>query len=299
MNLERFDLNKLHTFAAVADCGGVTAAARRLGLTPSAVSQGLGVLEAQLGIELFHRVGRGLVLSREGEALHRRFVDVRDRLTEALDDIVNAEHEIRGVVRVGLYLGFPRDRLADLLAGFASRHPRASVRVRYESREDLERGVLDGRLDLAFALDRAVGRAVHSVRLFRQPLVLVASEPLWRRRLRFDDLPRLPLVDYYPTAPLVHRWIRHHFRRKPPPLDVRVWAASGNLALDLVRRGVGAAVLPDALVRAQPASDRLRRLTAGRTELVDAIWLNALPGALRRPVADAFRQEAEAAFAAG
>lgn len=320
MNLARIDLNKLHTFAAVAECGGVTAAARRLGVTPSAVSQGLGALEAQLGVPLFHRVGRSLVLSREGENLHRHFAEVGGRLSVALDEIVNAEREVRGTVRVGLYLGFPRDRLADVLSDFASRHPRASVRVRYEGRDELESGVREGRLDLAFALDRSPARAVRSVRLFRQRLVLVASASLARRRrVRFEDLPRLPVVDYYPAAPLVHRWIRHHFRRKPPGLDVRVWAASGNLVLDLVRRGVGAAVLPETLVAVPSVPDAAGRrprggrdgrngrdgreglvaLDGGRPDLVDSIWLNALPGALGNPAVDAFRREAETAFADG
>ncbi|MGH0033429.1 MAG: LysR family transcriptional regulator [Myxococcota bacterium] len=292
MDPAQLDLNKLHTFARVADDGGVTAAARGLGLTPSAVSQGLAALEAQLGVALFHRVGRRLVLTREGAALHRRFAEIRDRLSLALAEALNAEREVRGPVRLGVYLGFPREPLARLIAGFAAAHPDASVRVRYEGRDELERGLRSGRLDLAFALERARGRGIESLRLFRQELVLVRRREKARRALRFQDLAGLAFVDYFPAAPLIQRWIRHHFRRKPPRLDVRVWAASANLALDLVRRGVGAAVLPEALVGAQPASARLERLSGGRTEMVDSVWLNALPGSLASPAVDAFRRDA-------
>ena len=58
MRLEQVDLNKLHTFFAVAEHGGVTAAARRLALTPSAVSQSLSGLESALDVNwpLRHRM---------------------------------------------------------------------------------------------------------------------------------------------------------------------------------------------------------------------------------------------------
>jgi len=297
MNPAALDLNKLHTFAAVAGCGGVSAAARRLGLTPSAVSQALGVLEAQLETPLFHRVGRRMVLTREGETLQRRFLPLAEELSRTLDDLVNAERSVRGTLRVGLYLGFPRDRLADLLAAFTDRHPSVSVRVRYEGRDDLERGLLDGRIDLALALSAASARPIRATRLLRQSLLLVAHPDLAPRRLRFEDLAGLPFVDYFPQAPLLRRWIRHQFRRRPPALRIRVWAASANLALELALRRVGAAVLPDALAQPHLDARRLVELSGGRGELTDAIWLKALPASLARPSVAAFRDLALATFA--
>ena len=57
MELDKLELNKLMTFLAVAEAGGVTAAARRLALTRSAVSHSLGALEASLGVALFPEDG--------------------------------------------------------------------------------------------------------------------------------------------------------------------------------------------------------------------------------------------------
>ena len=62
----RVDLNKLRTFAVIAESGGVSAAAGRLALSRSAVSHSLAALESELEVALFHRVGRGLVLSADG-----------------------------------------------------------------------------------------------------------------------------------------------------------------------------------------------------------------------------------------
>ena len=69
MDLDRLDANKLLTFLAVAEAGGVTAASRRLALTRSAVSHSLRALEASLGLPLFHRVGKRMIPTREGRVL--------------------------------------------------------------------------------------------------------------------------------------------------------------------------------------------------------------------------------------
>ncbi len=59
-------LSELQAFGTCAECGSVTEAARRLGLTQSAVSRSLASLEARLGVALFHRVRKRLVISDAG-----------------------------------------------------------------------------------------------------------------------------------------------------------------------------------------------------------------------------------------
>lgn len=62
-------LERLSQFVAVADHGSMTQAARRLGRAQSAVSMAMGLLEADLGLELFHRVGRSVRLTLAGEVM--------------------------------------------------------------------------------------------------------------------------------------------------------------------------------------------------------------------------------------
>ena len=161
MRLEQIDLNKLHVFLAVAEHGGVSAAAAALALTPSAVSQALAKLESALEVGLFDRVGRRLVPTREGRILHRRFREHQDRLREALDEISEPDREPAGTLRVGLFLGFPRAPLARFLAGFARQHPKVTLRLIYAAHRELDAGIEAGRVDFAFALradtDRRIG----------------------------------------------------------------------------------------------------------------------------------------------
>ncbi len=129
MKLNDLDLNKLHVFLAVADLGGISAAARRLGRTRSAVSQSVSTLESSLGVALFDRVGRRMLLTRPGRRLHEQAREYQRGLERVVDELSDDSGEVHGLVRIGLFLGFPRVRFAAFLARFRAQHPRASVRI--------------------------------------------------------------------------------------------------------------------------------------------------------------------------
>lgn len=291
MNLDKVDLNKLRTFAAVAERGGVSRAARQLALTRSAVSQSLAGLEASLGVRLFDRVGRRLVLTQEGRTLARRFDRVHEELREALATVVNEERAVNGVVRLGLFLGASRAQVARVVAAFAARHPRAQVKLSYGSQAELRELLLDNRLD--FALSLRPGRlAVPRIRarvLFRQALVLVSSERPPRGGADATWLAGRAFVDYYPANPLIRRWLDHHFPRKRIAADVRVWAATTDLALELAQAGTGAAVVPRALAEPLVRAGALHEIRGARAELDDAVWLEESAGAWRSATLEAFR----------
>src|SRR5215831_20622619 len=123
VNLNNIDLNKLRAFFVVVAEGGVSPAARALGVTRSAVSQSIAGLEASIGVRLFHRVGKRLVATQEAEKLHARFAEYQAMLGQTLAEVRNEDREVRGLVRVGVFLGFPRPTLARFIAGFLARHP--------------------------------------------------------------------------------------------------------------------------------------------------------------------------------
>jgi DNA-binding transcriptional LysR family regulator len=292
MRLQEIDLNKLATFFAIAEHGGVSSAARRLGLTRSAVSQSLSGLEASLEVQLFHRVGKKLVLTREGELLRTRLSEYQGQLESTLREITNEEREVRGLVGVGLFLGFSRLRLSLLLERFLHAHPEARVRVVYGSREEVHERLVQGRVDFAFSLRPRGGKRglVRSVRLFEQELVLAGAPSLVGSASTLEEISRLPVVDYYQGDPLIERWASHHFRARSPRFRVRAWAATTDLVLELVLQRAGIAVLPRDLVEPYERRRRLRTVETGRTELSDEVWLDELHGRWRSPRLEAFRE---------
>jgi DNA-binding transcriptional LysR family regulator len=291
-DLGRLDLNKLLTFLAIAEAGGVSAAARRLFLTRSAVSHSLGVLEAQLGVALFHRVGKRLVPTREGKLLRRAVADARDRLGSALGDLLESDTELRGPVRIGLFVGFSRFRLAGAIEAFLRAHPRAPVRVAFGPQAWLLEELLAAKLDLTLSLrpTREQAPQIRSEKLFEQTLVLAVRELPRRGPLDFAALCRLPIVDYYQSDPLIDRWTRHHHGGKRVPRErLRAFAGSTDLALELVLRGVGAAVVPEDLAEPFRRRRELAVIQGPRAPLRDYVWLNELRTARRSPAPAAFR----------
>ena len=293
MELDKLDLNKLLTFAAIFELGSVTLAAQRLALTRSAVSHSLRALEGELGVTLFHRVGKRLVSTNEGRLLQRAVVELRERLGSALEEILGLGREVRGAVRVGLFLGFSRFQLADVTFAFASTYPAASVRVAYGPQAWLIEQLLAGKLDMSLSLRPTGEQAarLRSEKLRARPLVLALRKSKQRLPRDFTQISKLDIIDYYQSDPVIDRWTRHHFAGQRIPRErVRVWAAGTDLALELVLRGAGAAVIPEDIARPFERQKQLSIVPGQRTPLLDHVWLNDLPGSRSARAPQAFRE---------
>ena len=297
MRLNDLDLNKLNVFLAVAELGGITAAARRLGRTRSAVSQSVSAFESSLGTTLFDRVGKRMLLTRPGRLLHERARDYQGGLQRVVDELSDDAGEVRGLVRIGLFLGFPRVRFAAFVTRFRAQHPRASVRIVFAPQDDLQRRLLANRLDYTFSFHTPEsGGRIEATRLFGQKLVLVSGRRFFRGGFDPRELPRVPVIDYYQSDPLIERWLAHHVGAAAPRADVQVWAATTDMVLELVLDGAGVGVVPDSLVAPYVKSRRLRVLGTRKPDLADFIWLNEPRGAYRDATLTAFRDAAIAAF---
>ena len=298
MKLNDLDLNKLQVFLAVSDSRGISAAAAGLGRTRSAVSQSVSALEASLGVKLFDRVGKRLVPTRPGRLLHERLREYHGGLQRAVDEIVDQGGEVRGLVRIGLFLGFPRVRFASFLSRFAARHPLASVRVVFAPQDDLTLRLTANRLDFSFSFQPLRGGTpqLASTRLFEQKLVLVSSRKFFRSGFDARELASVPVVDYYQSDPLIERWLAHHLGDAPPKVAVKAWAATTDMVLELVLDGMGVGVVPDSLAAPYVARRRLRALGTRKGELIDYIWLNEPRSTYRDSTLAAFRAAALAEF---
>jgi DNA-binding transcriptional LysR family regulator len=128
-----FDLEDLRTFVEVADAGGLTPAARRLGVSKSVVSRRLVRLEQALGTQLLSRTTRGAALTEAGATFREHAARVTAEL-DAAHDALAPEGDIRGRLRVAAPLSFGPTQVAPVLAELARRHPRLQVHAAYGDR---------------------------------------------------------------------------------------------------------------------------------------------------------------------
>jgi DNA-binding transcriptional LysR family regulator len=127
------DIEDLRTFVEVADAGGVSPAARRLGVSKSMVSRRLFRLEAELGVQLVARTTRGAALTEAGVTFRDHAARICAEIDVARETILPAG-DLRGRLRVAAPLTFGPTHLAPVFAELARRHPLLHVHVYYSDR---------------------------------------------------------------------------------------------------------------------------------------------------------------------
>lgn len=238
------DTAYLRSFALVVETGSLAEAARRLNVTPAAVSQQIQVLERELGSKLLGRAGRtvspteaGTRLAQRCTPLLREFDSLRDWVSQA-----EAARELRiGTINTALHSLLP-----DALAGFTAQHPGVSVYIQSAMSHELYDAVKQSDLDAAVCLHPpfAMPKSMAWELLRQEPLVVLA--PLRDRRADPHDLLRTrPLIRY--DRSLGGGKQADQYLRKAgitPPMER--FELSSLLAIAMmVDRGLGVSVVPD------------------------------------------------------
>jgi DNA-binding transcriptional LysR family regulator len=189
MDLLPVDL--LQTFAAVAEAGSFTVAARLLGLRQSTVSQQIRKLEQRTGRRFIDRDTHRVVLTPDGELLldhTRTILDTHSRLQQYL-----SAAPLRGRLRFGASEDFVLSALPDVLAAFMRRHPDVDLQLSAGFSGDLRDAFDDGQFDLVF-IKRHGGVARGKV-VWKEPLVWAC-----RPGFRVDAKAPIPLLLYPPPS---------------------------------------------------------------------------------------------------
>ena len=231
---------EMEIFAKVAQAGSLSAAARALGLTPSAVSRIIARTEQRLGTRLLLRTTRAISLTPEGEAYlrgARRILADMDEVEEAITD----QGVPRGRLRVSAALGHARLTVVPLLAQFSALYPQVLV--------DLTLGdelvdIAGGQADVALRFGHLPDSSLNARYIGDTGQVIVASPDYLQRcgtPVEPEDLAR-------------HNCLRFNFRRAEPDWPFRrdgqefslkvtgnLECSSGEALAQLARLGAGIA----------------------------------------------------------
>jgi len=125
---------EMTTLVAAVEHGGFSAAARLLGVTPSAVSKTISRLEARLGVRLLNRTTRRLTATPEGESLVARGRHILAELDEAEQEATRARGAPRGLLRLHSLVAFGLHQLPPVLPEFLRRYPEVSIELSISDR---------------------------------------------------------------------------------------------------------------------------------------------------------------------
>ena len=255
------NLRQLRAVQAVAELGSVTAAASRLRLTQSAVSRMIGGLEAELGVTLFERHRRRLILSKHA----LQFITRAERIVSEMQELQSSARAIRqgrsDRLRVISVPPFLQQIIPTAIAKRLSRNPQLSVRLDVGRRIDLADWINRRDFDLAVVglpVDRPEV-SVHPLPAVEAVAVLPGAHALaGQQRIALRQLVAGPLVAHS-SGPLMRFELDRALAAKGLPSVLAVEAPTAWLVCALVRAGAGLAVVDPLTAVAQVGNGLVAR----------------------------------------
>lgn len=249
MDRPQLPLNALRTFEVAARQGSFTQAAIELCVTQAAVSHQIIGLEQLLGVQLFNRTSKGLVLTDEGRLLLPSLTQSLDTIGALLDRV--REGRFRETLNIGAVTTFAVGVLLPRLSQFEARHPGIDIRLfTNNNRVDLAR---EG-LDMAIRFGDGLWPGVELRALAPTPFAPVCAPHLATTIRKPADLAALPLLRSYRAD----EWPLWFAACDLPCPDLRGPVLDSSLAIaDLAEAGSGVGLLPLSLFNERLQSGRL------------------------------------------
>lgn len=245
-------LANLESFVRSAEAGGFSAAARRLSLTPAAVSRNVAMLERNLGQRLFHRSTRKLTLTEAGEQFLHAISGHLDGVQAAISGMATSQGVPAGVLRVSVALSFGLDYILPLLPAFLSRYPGIRPDWQFDNRQvDLVGEGFDAAIGGGFEL----APGVVSRELAPAHIIAVASPSYMQGRARATNPTGLADLDGIVMRSVRTGRVRQWTMRDAAGIELPVALAEKLVVSDpaamcraaLLGLGVALIAVPDAL----------------------------------------------------
>lgn len=275
-------LNALRAFEASARHLSFTRAGDELNVTQAAVSHQVKLLEQRLGVVLFKRLPRGLMITAEGEALLPVLRDAFDRMAEMLERLEGGQ--VRDILMVGAVGTFAVGWLLPRLAEFQARYPLIEVRLStHNNRVDM---AAEG-LDYAIRFGDGAWHGCDAEPLFEAPLSPLCTPRIAETLHGPADLLQQVLLRSYRENEWPS-WFTAAGISQPPPLVRGVTFDSSLAMMEAATQGIGVALAPPGMFARQLATGTIVQPFATVTSL-GRYWLTRQVSRPPGPAMTAFR----------
>lgn len=243
------DTRNVTYFMAVFEHLHFTKAAEVLGISQPTLSQQIRLLEAEVGMPLFDRIGKKVVATEAGRLFHQYGMKMIQAEMDAKSAIQELRSEKRGTVRLAVLPSDLDFQLVPLFVEFKTRYP--DTKLQAFSTIFVRDEVLTHKVDLGIGL-----RGPHDKRLVQIPLgsepyelfVHESSDLAKRHEITLEELTRLALV-MYPKGYIGRDLVDEVFREQGLELTTVMEAGSASSLLQLVGAGIGATIQPRELLK--------------------------------------------------
>ncbi|RDU95833.1 LysR family transcriptional regulator [Trinickia dinghuensis] len=257
--MTRAGLTELNAFIAIAEHRSFSAAARVLGVSPSALSHTIRNFEAGLGVRLFNRTTRSVAPTEAGEQLLRRVRPAVADLDDAMNEIASTGDHPSGSLRISASESGARPLVRHVLPGFLARYPDIRVELVVDSR--LVDIVAQG-FDAGIRIFEDVPRDMIAIRFGPDMRFCAVASPAYLARRAPPkaphDLLKHECIRFRFESGAIYRWDLAR-RGKSATIDVEGPLTLGNVGLmiDAALAGIGIAWVPQERVAEHLEAGRL------------------------------------------
>lgn len=246
------DWDKLRIFHAVAEAGSFTHAGEQLNLSQSAVSRQISALEESLGVPLFHRHARGLILTEQGELLYRTAHDVFGKLAMTEAQLAESKDRPKGPLKITTTVAFGSTWLAPRMREFMEVYPEIEVHLILTDQE-LDLSMREADVAVRFSPPRQADLIQRHLLTFHMH-VYAAPNYIKKhglpRTLQEIDNHRVIVYgnDTKPPVPEVN-WLLKVGRDNTPMRQPAMTVNNAYALMRVVQSGAGLGALPDYMVQ--------------------------------------------------
>lgn len=240
------DIRQLRYFVAAAEAGTISRAAARCGVAQPSLSQQLMKLEADLGVDLFDRLGRGVALTEAGRLLLPKARAILGMVEDAETNLGTDVERGRGRLSIGAIPTMAPYLVPHLVAALRAEFPECDIAVSEDLTQNLVEAVEDGQLDLAITSTPIEGKHVELEVVGSEPLVVVAAaaHPLaGSGGVGLEELRGLPAVTLHEMHCL-GRQIGDFCTRRRLASNVACRSTQMDTLLRFVALGLGVSIVP-------------------------------------------------------
>lgn len=290
------DTALFRAFAAAAEAGSFTLGARRAAMTQSGMSQQIARLESQIGLPLFERINKRVLLTPAGRELQAFIGAYAESLDVFIDGLRRESSTPRGPVRYAMPASCLKTPHFPLLLEKRAAFPEIQLKVELAPNERIYALLLESAIDFGFVTQRSDNPAFRYEPFAEEEYVLVGAQ---RMKPDAEALAELPFVDYPGMRVLFQIWREQMFPRARAltPSSLRLGGEINDLdgAITMLLHGLGVSVVPRHCVEEHLAARQLHVLAIeGRRPPTGRIYIasrgQAFQPARVRRVIEAFRE---------
>ena len=248
-------LQQLTYFLAAAEHGSFSAAAESLFMAQPSLSEQIRRLEAELGVALFVRVGRGLELTEAGRMLRPHAERTLDAAREAAESVREVRDLTGGTVAFGTFGSAHHYLLGGLVQDFRTRHPNVRVRVVGQNSVEVADAVRDGHLEAGLVVLPVDDRGLDVRPAMREEILYVTGEAERARTpMTIEALADAPLILFdarWGSDDPTRRQLRERAQKAGVKVEPEIEVEYVTAALELCARGLGDTVCSGSIIVAR------------------------------------------------